>query len=59
MRRAVILLTVMGVAVLLLAGMALAATIACDGGTCTGTQNNDTMEGTEGFDRMYGRDGHD
>ena len=58
-RQLSILFTVMGAALLLSAGVALAATIACDGGTCSGTNRGDTMRGTAGFDKMYGRDGND
>jgi Ca2+-binding RTX toxin-like protein len=59
MRRAVILLTVVGAVLVLAGGVALAATIQCDGGTCRGTNKGDTIHGTGGFDRIYGRDGQD
>lgn len=54
MRRATILLAVMGLAILLSAGAALAANVRCDGGVCQGTARADTMTGSQRVDRMYG-----
>jgi Ca2+-binding RTX toxin-like protein len=59
MRRATILLAVMGLAVLLSAGAALAASVRCDGGVCRGTAKSDTMRGSQKTDRMYGGGGFD
>lgn len=54
MKRATILLTVVGLAILLSAGVALAANVRCDGGVCRGTNKADTMTGSQKVDRMYG-----
>ena len=59
MRRSSILITVVVTAVLLSAGVALAATIKCDGGLCRGTNKADKMSGSLGRDRMLGRGGAD
>lgn len=59
MRRATSLLAVMGLAVLLSAGVALAASVRCDGGACRGTKKADTMTGSQRADRMYGGGGND
>lgn len=59
MRRATILLAVMGLAILLSAGMALAANITCKGGVCVGTNKFDSMKGSLGRDLMKGRGGND
>lgn len=49
----------MGAALLLTAGVALAAQIACKGGICKGTDGDDTMIGTKGHDTMIGKNGSD
>jgi Ca2+-binding RTX toxin-like protein len=59
MRRVAFLLTVMGVALILASGVALAASIACSGGECLGTEGDDSMTGTDGYDLMYGLGGND
>lgn len=49
-----------GTAILLLtAGAALAATVRCDGGGCSGTAKADTLYGTPGFDSIRGGGGAD
>jgi Ca2+-binding RTX toxin-like protein len=59
MRKRTFLLTVLVLALVLPAGVALAATINCNGGGCSGTNRADAMRGTGGFDRMAGRGGND
>jgi Ca2+-binding RTX toxin-like protein len=59
MRRVAFLLTVMGVALILASGVALAASIACSGGECLGTEGDDSMTGTDGYDLMSGLEGND
>lgn len=60
MRKTTMLLATVGAMVLLVTGIALAATtINCKGGTCVGTNNEDRMRGTGGIDRMSGRGGND
>jgi Ca2+-binding RTX toxin-like protein len=62
MRRLMVALTVMGTALIVASGVALAATIACpnrDGGRCVGTAGDDTMLGRAQADDMSGRTGND
>jgi Ca2+-binding RTX toxin-like protein len=60
MRRTVLLMLVsMASALLLACGVALAATIGCDGGLCVGTAKSDTMSGAKQKDDMLGRAGDD
>jgi hypothetical protein len=69
MRRVVLLLASMSMALLLASGVALAVNqIRCDGGECLGTPRNDEMLGSlrhdviyglKGDDRMWGRTGRD
>lgn len=54
MRRPVLLITIALAAVLLSAGVALAASVRCDGGPCRGTNNADKMTGSLRNDRMSG-----
>ncbi len=58
MRRGLLLITAMGTVLLVASGVALAA-ITCGGGTCDGTNVNDTIYGTSEIDSMYGRGGGD
>ena len=68
MKRKAVLMTTMAIALLLVsAGVALAATIHCDG-ACFGTLDDDRMYGSAndnlmladaGNDKVYGRDGED
>jgi Ca2+-binding RTX toxin-like protein len=46
MRRTLLLLSTMGVALLLAGGVAWAANIQCPGGPCTGTEQNDSIRGS-------------
>ncbi len=64
MRRTVLLLAGMVLAVLLAGGIAVAANITCptsdDGsGLCRGTEEDDTLSGTVELDRMWAYDGND
>jgi hypothetical protein len=54
MRRTVLMLASMVAALLLACGVALAATISCDGGLCVGTDKPDTMIGSRHRDTMKG-----
>ena len=54
MRRTILLATSMALALLLACGVALAATVDCEGGTCVGTPSNDTLFGTPQVDEMFG-----
>jgi Ca2+-binding RTX toxin-like protein len=58
-RRSVLLLAAVAVALTLASGVALARTIDCDGGKCRGTNNKDTMYGSPRHDTMYGLRGAD
>jgi Ca2+-binding RTX toxin-like protein len=58
-RRAVILLATVAVAVVVGSGVALAETIRCDGGKCVGTNRPDSMFGTDRHDAIFARDGGD
>ncbi|HEX5848915.1 MAG TPA: hypothetical protein VFY59_06930 [Rubrobacter sp.] len=44
----------MALAVLLGCGVALAATVNCEGGTCVGTRSNDTLFGIPRVDEKFG-----
>jgi Ca2+-binding RTX toxin-like protein len=57
MRWAIILLT--AVAVVVGGGVALAATISCDGGDCFGTNRSDSIFGTNGHDAVFAKRGAD
>ncbi len=60
MRRTAMLFAATAMALLLAsAGIALAATIVCDGGVCRGTGAADTLRGSVREDTMYGYGGHD
>ena len=63
MRRIVLLLASMTLAVLLFSGVALAAyVVVCPtgpGGLCEGTAEDDNMDGTPDSDKMYGMGGID
>ena len=59
MRRSVLLVAAVAVALTLASGVALARTIDCDGGKCRGTNNKDTMYGSPRHDAMYGFRGAD
>jgi hypothetical protein len=49
MRRAVLLITAIAAALVVVSGVALAAVIDCTGGLCPGTNNNDTVR----VDRVF------
>lgn len=60
MRRLTLLLAAMGMALLLSAGLAFAATYECTAGrACIGTDESDTLNGSSGWDYMDGRQGDD
>ena len=68
MRRAILMSVFLMVTVLLVAGVAYARSIDCDGGDCKGTNGPDTMQGSpkddkmlalEGGDKLYGEGGMD
>ena len=60
MRRLTLFLATMGVALLLSAGLAFAATYDCIAGrACVGTDGPDTLNGSSGYDYMDGRQGDD
>ena len=60
MRRAVVWLTMITVALVLVGGgVALAKKIRCDGGGCFGTNRADSMYGTNRYDAMYAKRGND
>jgi Ca2+-binding RTX toxin-like protein len=62
MRRTVILLASMALAVMLSAGTALALNVvSCEGGgiRCAGTDRPDLIRGSDDLDAIYGRDGSD
>ena len=60
MRRLILLMTAMGVAVLVIGGVAYALSVQCDGagdqnpnpGICEGTEDADTITGTNNLDRI-------
>lgn len=60
MRRLTLLLVATGMALLLSAGLAFAATYDCFAGrACIGTDDPDTLNGSSGWDYMDGRQGDD
>jgi Ca2+-binding RTX toxin-like protein len=59
MRRAMLMSAFVIPAVLLIAGVAYARTIDCNGGDCKGTNNADTMNGSPQEDRMLALEGAD
>jgi Ca2+-binding RTX toxin-like protein len=58
-RRVVIFLAVIVVAVAVGGGVALAKTIRCDGGNCFGTNRADSIFGTNRHDAIFARNGGD
>lgn len=60
MRRLSLLLAIMGMALLLITGVAIADTINCfPDRACVGTDGPDTLHGTSGFDYIQARQGND
>src|SRR5829696_8069802 len=59
MRRTLLSLTTMVVALLLACGVALAANITCPGGPCTGTDENDRITGSQLDDQIQALAGRD
>jgi Ca2+-binding RTX toxin-like protein len=59
MRRAAILLAVIALAIVVGGGVAVAATIRCDGGRCSGTNRPDSIFGTNRHDAIFAKDGGD
>ena len=59
MRRTILLPLLVAAAVLLVAGVAYARTIDCNGGECEGTNKADTMNGSPQDDKMLALDGGD
>ena len=61
MRKLVLLMASMALAMLLVSGVALAAIVNCEEGAsdCVGTNNPDTLNGSDGEDWMYGLRGDD
>jgi Ca2+-binding RTX toxin-like protein len=59
MRRAVILLAAIALATVVGGGVAVAATIRCDGGHCSGTNRPDSIFGTNRHDAIFAKDGGD
>jgi Ca2+-binding RTX toxin-like protein len=58
-RRVIILLAVITIAVAAVGGVALAKTIRCHGGNCFGTNRADTIFGTNRHDAIFARGGGD
>jgi Ca2+-binding RTX toxin-like protein len=59
-RRLSLLLTIMGMALVAITGVAVADTIACfSNRACIGTNGPDTLDGTSSYDDMDGRQGSD
>ena len=58
-RRLVLFLAIMATVLLVAAGAALAATLACNGGRCTGSNNADTLYGSPRHDAIYSLKGAD
>ncbi len=59
MRRAVLVLAAIALAMVVGSGAALAATIRCDGGHCSGTNRPDSIFGTDKRDAIFAKDGGD
>ncbi len=59
MRRAAIVLAAIALAMVVGGGVAVAATIRCDGGRCSGTNRPDSIFGTNRHDAIFARDGGD
>ncbi|QIN83804.1 hypothetical protein GBA63_15040 [Rubrobacter tropicus] len=59
MRRTILVLTVVTAALLVAGGTALAATLACNGGRCVGSDGPDTMFGSPVRDSIYSLKGGD
>ena len=59
MRRAIVLLSAVMAALIVGGGVALAATIRCDGGNCFGTNRHDTMYGSNKHDAIFAKAGGD
>jgi Ca2+-binding RTX toxin-like protein len=59
MRKTILVVASVAVAMLVAGGVAWAATIRCHGGLCKGTPKADTMYGRNVGDAMYGRKGGD
>jgi Ca2+-binding RTX toxin-like protein len=58
-KRSVLLLLAVTMALLLVSGVAIARTFSCDGGYCRGTNSNDTIYGSGGRDNIYSLRGAD
>jgi len=59
MRRTILLLSTMMLALLLASGVALAANITCQGGPCVGTEQNDRITGSLEDDVIQALGGRD
>lgn len=59
MRKTTVMLATMGALLVLSAGVALAATVTCDGGGCGGTGEADRISGTANRDTINARGGGD
>ena len=59
MRRTILLLSTMMLALLLASGVALAANITCQGGPCVGTEQNDRITGSQLEDEIQALGGRD
>lgn len=59
MRKTIIFLTAVAAALVVAGGVALAATILCDGGNCFGTNHPDTIYGTNRHDDIFAKAGGD
>ena len=59
MKRVMILLAMIALAIVVGGGVALAATIRCDGGRCSGTDRPDSIFGTDKRDAIFAKDGGD
>ncbi|HEU4493877.1 MAG TPA: calcium-binding protein [Rubrobacteraceae bacterium] len=59
MKRSILLVVAMAMALLMVSGVAIARTVYCDGGKCRGTNTRDTMYGTEGRDIINSLEGAD
>ncbi len=59
MRRSILLLAMMLFGLIIVGGVALAATITCGTSSCTGTNSSDTLNGNTNNNRMAGGGGND